>query len=446
MKLVIMMNSDTHDLHPQNDKFMINQVLNSPTKRLILGFFFKFQQEFLQNTTWQPNVFKKLIKFAPEASKEIIKYDTIEDHFNLEEEESSLKLFIDLKILTANVSSSASTTSNLILSLKEFLNQSTEFHVITGIKFATDRHSSPSGGLELTLRALHTLLQPYFNKKISITKLQKALMELNGIPSRHSPGYLHFLVSPSSENVSKSSSKKKAFYHMNDPLYTFLNVYHPIKGKSDPSNTGSIFLDIFTSSLKLEAIVERALTTQKKAQDYLKVMDGSLILKNVLKLAKSIIKRELIIPSWNTMFEDNYRFPSFQEKLDSLANEGKLGRLIIKEANMTSHPLPDVFEFIDPYEQPLGAVDEWLITFSRLMVSFTISQTVSQYLQGEDFSLKLNVGDIIFAKIYYWLQSPGHREMMEYFDNLLIDMNYLTEFYSNKEQIEIIIQNFKESG
>jgi hypothetical protein len=429
--------SNNFDLGVQKDKFMINQLLNSTLKRTILGLFFKLNNEFIQNTTWNPDIYKKLIKIA--GSKEKVKKEFIEKHFDFEKDNSSFELFIELKIITSISPDSKSIPQSS--TVVDFFDQNEEFQVITGIKFANDRFSTPSGGLELSLGAIQTLIEKNFKRKVAIAKLRKVVSELHGIPSRHSPGEMYFLISPTSESVAKTSAIKKAFYHMNDPLYVFLNAYHPVKGKIDSSGNGSIFLDLFSISLKLERFISKTDDIQKQAKEYLKQLDKSLILKSIINLVETIIKRELIIADFKTILDES-RFSTFKEKLESIANDGKLGYLMIKEADMTNHPLPEVFEFIDPYEQALGVVDDWLTAFSRVMTSFIVSRTINLILKSDDFSFQIKIGDIFFIKLYEWLQSIRYRQQINQIDELLTEAEFLVEFYS-KNEIETITNAFK---
>lgn len=428
-------------LDPQKDKFTINQILNSPVKRAIIGLYFKLVKEFVQNTLWNPEVYNKLsVRFGKQKKEEKVTQKQLQAVLGEDQANETIELLVDLRLLLPLPLPKPS-DEVLFGSVEEFVASSEEFFLASGVDFDSDRFATPSGGLSLSLGTIHHLLSYVFQVKVAQPKLQTTLEELNAIPSRQNLNEMVFLLSPVSGQA-KSQAKKKLLYKLNDPVYEFLNQYHPLPSATDDSFTGQVFLELVETSLRMNKFVGKTLLTEKRAKDYLKLLDKSVLLKNMTQLVDQIICRELIISSTVVLLEDHDRFPFFQQKLDQLSNEGRLGNLVVKEAEMTTRALPGAFEYLDPYDQPVGVVFDWLTTFSRLYVALVISRVVSSAFNDDESVFRPRVGDVVFVELHKWLQKPGNRRLMNILDDLVTEASFLVEFYT-QEEVEQVAKDFR---
>ena len=178
---------------------------------------------------------------------------------------------------------------------------------------------------------------------------------------------------------------------------------------------------------------------------YLKTLDSELVLKRYLALVDIIVLRELFIVSYNDFFDDPTRIDIFKSKLDSLANDAKLGQTMLLDAERTANPLPSVFEFIDPHDKPVGVVDDFLSCFSRLNIANVISTIISLVFDVHENTFRPKPGVTTFKDLYTWLLQPANRILLDELLNLLNEAEYLVNYYS-KEEIQTISQQYKEKS
>lgn len=422
----------------QAEKFTFNQIFNSPLKRNIIGLFFRFHKEFVLNTTWNVEIYDKLAFMSGKKKK--LKKPQLEKILSEELGEESLQFLIDFKILLPPDKVTVPDSS----SVSEFLALGEEFNMITGIECADDFLKTPSGGLKLTVGAIHYLLDSFLHFKSAQPKVQTAIQELQTLPSRKNPS-LMFTVFELAEEKTSSTPKKDTVYQMTDSIYVFLNNYNPLDNTKNDLKDGSTFLDLFEASYRINKLVIGSTVLKSTAISYLKLLDSELVLKRHLALVDVIVLRELFITGYGVFFDDPSRIESFKTVLDKLANDAKLGQTMLLDAERTANPLPTVFEFIDPHDKPVGVVDDFLSCYSRLNVGNTITMILSLAFDEYADIFRPKPGVIIFKKIYSWLLKPANKILFEHFSDLLSEAEYLINYYS-KEEIQEISKNYKESN
>lgn len=430
----------TTDLDLSSEKFTFNQLFNSPLKRNILGLFFRFHKEFVLNTTWNVEIYDRLSFMS--GKKQKIKKPQIEKFLVEELGPESLQFIIDFKLLLPPDKVTVDEASSL--SVDEFLALGEEFNIITGIEYADDFLKTPSGGLKLSVGAIHYLLESFLGIKAAQNKLQTAILELQNLPSRRNPGIM-FSILDVAEEKSSSTAKKNIIYQMNDAVYLFFNKYHPLDGKTNDLNDGSIFLDLLESTRQITKLVVGSTVLKSTATSFLKQLDSELALKRTFALVDKIVLRELFIVSYDTFFDDPSRIESFKSILDKLSNDSLLGQTILLDAERTADPLPAVFEFIDPHDKPVGVVDDFLSCFSRLHIGIVISNTLSLVFDMHQNIFRPKPGTVIFKDLYKWLLQPSNRILFDHLTDLLTEAEYLVNYYS-KEEIETISKEYKDSS
>ena len=431
-------NSNQTDL--SSEKFTFNQLFNSPLKRNIIGLFFRFHKEFVLNTTWNVEIYDRISFMS--GKKQKIKKAQLEKFLSEELGEESIQFLIDFKLLLPPEKTTTPETPPL--SVSEFMALGEEFSIVTGIECADDFLQTPSGGLKLSVGAVHYLLESFLNFKAAQPKVQSAILELQTLPSRTNPGIMFSLLELSEERTS-STPKKNLVYQMTDPVYTFLNSYHPLDNKTNGLQDGSTFLDLLDASYKINKLNIGATLIKTTATSYLKLLDSELVLKRYLALVDTIVLRELFIVSYDNFFDDPTRIEKFKTIFDQLANDAKIGQTMLLDAERTANPLPHVFEFIDPHDKPVGVVDDFLSCFSRLSVANVIGAILSLYFETNIDIFRPKPGVIIFKELYNWLLQPANKLLFEQLFDMLTEAEYLTNYYS-KEEIETISKDYKESS
>ena len=429
--------SNEIDLLPE--KFTFNQLFNSPLKRNIIGLFFRFHKEFVLNTTWNVEIYDRLSFMS--GKKQKVKKAQVEKFLSDELGPESLQFLIDFKLLLPP--DKVTVDSDSSLSVDDFLALGEEFNVITGIECAEDFLKTPSGGLKLTVGAIQYLLESFLQFKAAQQKVQSAILELQTLPSRQNPGFM-FTILEVAEEATSTTPKKNIEYKMHDSVYTFLNNYHPLDQKTNTLADGSTFLDLLDYSHKISKLVVGVTVLRSTASSYLKVLDSELVLKRHLALVDVIILRELFIISYDNFFDDPNRIESFKSILDTLSNDSKLGQTMLLDAERTANPLPAVFEFIDPHDKPVGVVDDFLSSFSRLNVANVICFILSLAFDEYKDIFRPKPGVLIFKSLYNWLLQPANRILFNHFTDLLTEAEYLVNYYS-KEEIENISKSYKEN-
>lgn len=427
------------DFDLQGEKFTFNQLFNSPLKRNILGLFFRFHKEFVLNTSWKMEIYDRLAFIAGKKAK--LKKAQLEKFLSEDLGMESLQFLIDFKILLPPDKTPSSDSS---INVDEFLVLGDDFNIITGIECADDFLKTPSGGLKLSVGAIHYLLESFLNFKAAQPKVQSAILELQNLPSRQNPGVMFSILELSEEKTS-STPKKNLEYQMSNAVYLFLNKYHPLADSNNDLNDGSIFLDLLDTSFRLNKLVIGSTLLKTKATSYLKLLDSELVLKRNFALVDIIILRELFITSYNAFFDDLNRLDSFKEILDKLSNDAKLGQTMLLDAERTANPLPAVFEFIDPHDKPVGVVDEFLSCYSRLNIANTIGSILSLAFDVHTDVFRPKPGVTIFQSLFIWLSKPTNKILFEHLSDLLTEAEYLINYYS-KEEIESISKDYKETN
>lgn len=429
-----------NNLDLSDEKFSFHQLFNSPLKRNILGLFFRFHKEFVLNTSWKVEIYDRLAFMS--GKKQKLKKAQIEKFLSEDLGDQSLQFLIDFKILLPPEKTTSIDSPSF--SVNDFLNLGEEFSIVTGIEYDDDFLKTPSGGLKLTVGAIHYLLESFLQFKAAQPKVQAAIQEMQILPSRRNPGIMFSILEQSEEKTS-STPKKNLVYQMSDSVFTFLNSYHPLDGKINDARDGRIFLDLLDSSYKINKLVIGSTLTKNKATSYLKILDTELVLKRFLALNDIIVLRELFIVSYNNFFDDPSRIEKFKTVLDSLANDSKLGRTMLLDAERTANPLPHVFEFIDPHDKPVGVVDDFLSCFSRLNIAYTIATILSLLFDMHVDVFRPKPGTIIFKDLFSWLQQPTNSILFDHLTDLLTEAEYLTNYYS-KEEVESISKKYKDSN
>ena len=424
----------------QNEKFTFNQLFNSPLKRNIIGLFFRFHKEFVLNTTWNVEIYDRL-SFTS-GKKQKVKKAQLEKYLSEQLGPESLQFLIEFKIL---LPPDKVTIPNLTsISVDDFLALGDDFNIITGIEYADDFLKTPSGGLKLSVGAIQYLLDSFLDIKAAQQKVQSAILELQTLPSRKNPSSMFSILDIAEEKTS-TTAKKNMVYQMSDAVYTFLNKYHPFDNKINDLNDGSIFLDLLDSSHRITKLVVGSTVIRTTATSYLKILDSELVQKRNFALVDKIILRELFIISYNNFFDDPSRLESFKKILDKLANDAKLGQIMLLDAERTADPLPRVFEFVDPHDKPVGVVDDFLSSFSRLNIAHIIASILSLAFDEHVDIFRPKPGVIIFKELYNWLTQPVNRILFDNLGDLLTEAEYLVNYYS-KEEIETISKDYKESN
>ncbi len=428
----------SNEIDLQSEKFTFNQLFNSPLKRNIIGLFFRFHKEFVLNTTWNVEIYDRLSFMS--GKKQKIKKAQIEKFLSAELGLESLQFLIEFKILLPpnkvilpNVSS---------ISINDFLALGEEFNIITGIEYADDFLKTPSGGLKLSVGAIQYLLDSFLNFKAAQPKIQSAILELQTLPSRKNPGSMFSILDVAEEKAS-STAKKNIIYQMSDAIYSFLDKYHPLDNKINDLSDGSIFLDLLEASNKISKLVIGSTVIKSTATSYLKILDSELVQKRNFALVDRIILRELFIISYSNFFDDTTRLDDFKKTLDLLANDAKLGQTMLLDAERTADPLPAVFEFVDPHDKPVGVVDDFLSSFSRLNIANTIATILLLSFDVHPDAFRPKPGVNIFKELFTWLLKPSNRILFDNLTDLLTEAEYLVNYYS-KEDIETISKDYKE--
>ena len=376
------------------------------------------------------------------GKKSKLKKPQLEKILSEELGEESLQLLIDFKILLPP--EKASVPDSPSLSVSDFLELGEEFTIITGIECADDFLKTPSGGLKLSVGAVHYLLDAFLHFKAAQPKVQNAIQELQSLPSRQNPSVM-FSIFELAEEKTSSTPKKDIVYQMTDSVYVFLNNYSPLDNATNDLKDGSIFLNLLDASYRISKLVVGSTVLKSTALSYLKLLDSELVLKRHLALVDVIILRELLITSYGVFFDDPSRIESFKTVLDNLANDAKLGQTMLLDAERTANPLPAVFEFIDPHDKPVGAVDDFLSCFSRLNVGNTVAMILSLAFDEYVDIFRPKPGVSIFKAYYSWLLKPANKILFEHLSDLLSEAEYLINYYS-KEEIQEIAKNYKESN
>lgn len=356
--------------------------------------------------------------------------------------EESVQFLIDFKILFFGDKIPSFEQSPL--SLPEFLAQGDEFSILTGIECAEDFLKTPSGGLKLTLGAIVHLLETFMNFKAVQSKIQSAVREMQTLPLRSDPNQM-FVLLETIEDSTSSTPKKDIEYCMTDIVYTFLNTYNPLSDQVNDLQDGSIFLNLLETSSKISKLVIGSTIIKTKITGYLKTLDSQLVLKRNLALIDVIVLRELFISSYSNFFDDFSRIENLKSVLDSLANDSKIGKTMLLDAERTANPLPSVFEFIDPHDKPVGVVEDFLSCFSRLCIANVISMILSIAFDNNGDIFRPKPGISIFQSIYSWLLLPTNRLFFEQLFDLLTEAEYLVNYYS-QEEIETISKDYKENS
>ena len=430
--------SNQSDLNAE--KFTFNQLFNSPLKRNILGLFFRFHKEFVLNTSWKVEIYDRLAFLS--GKKQKLKKPQIEKFLSEDFGEESLQFLIDFKLLLPPEKSVSPESPPL--SVLEFLNLGEEFSIITGIECAEDFLKTPSGGLKLSVGAIHYLLESFLKFKAAQPKVQSAILEMQTLPSRVNPGVM-FNIFELAEEKTSSTPKKDIVYQMTDPVYSFLNSYHPLDSKVNDLLDGSIFLDLLDASYKVNKLSIGSSVIKTNAISYLKLLDSELVLKRYQALVDIIVLRELFIISYSNFFDDPNRIEKFKAVLDSLANDAKIGQTLLLDAERTANPLPHVFEFINPHDKPVGVVDDFLNCFSRLCIANVIGTILSLFYDTHMDIFRPKPGISIFKELYTWLLKPANKILFEHLSDLLTDAEYLTNYYS-KDEVEEISKAYKDSN
>lgn len=376
------------------------------------------------------------------GKKQKLKKAQIEKFLSEELGPESLQFLIEFKILLPPDKVTIPNVSSI--TADEFLALGEEFNIITGIEYADDFFKTPSGGLKLSVGAIQYLLDSFIGIKAAQQKVQSAILELQTLPSRKNPSSMFSILEIAEEKTS-TTAKKNMVYQMTDAVYTFLNKYHPFDTKINELNDGSIFLGLLDSSHKITKLVVGSTVIRTSASSYLKTLDSELVQKKNFALVDKIILRELFIISYNNFFDDPIRLESFKKVLDNLANDAKLGQTMLLDAERTANPLPAVFEFVDPHDKPVGVVDEFLSSFSRLNVAYAIASILSLAFDVHLDVFRPKPGVIIFKELYTWLNQPANRILFDNLTDLLTEGEYLVNYYS-KEEIEAISKDYKESN
>ena len=388
------------DLLPE--KFTFNQLFNSPLKRNILGLFFRFHKEFVLNTTWNVEIYDRL-SFTS-SKKQKLKKAQIEKFLSEDLGTESLQFLIDFKLLLPP--DKATVDTDVPLTVEDFLALGEEFNIISGIECAEDFLKTPSGGLKLTVGAIQYLLESFLHFKAAQPKVQSAILELQTLPSRQNPGVM-FSILEIAEEVTSTTPKKNIEYKMHDAVYTFLNKYHPLDNKINDLADGNIFLDLLDYSYKISKLVVGVTVLRSTASSYLKLLDSELVLKRNLALVDIIVLRELFIVNYNDFFVDPARLDSFKSILDTLSNDSKLGKTMLLDAERTANPLPAVFEFIDPHDKPVGVVDDFLSSFSRLNIANIICLILSISFDEHSDIFRPKPGLVIFKTFFFLALEAG---------------------------------------
>lgn len=421
----------------QKEKITFNQLFNSSVKRSIIGIFFKLQNEFITNTSWDPDIYSRISFTGGKKGK--LKKKNIDLIINEPKVKVSLQFLINFKLL---LPLPVPKDLSQLPDIDGLLENYEEYSIISGIEFDdNDVFSSPSSNLKITVGAMHHLLITMLNFKVNQTKLQTAMDELQSFPSRTNNSQM-LIVLEKSDAPKKSTLKKEIFFKMTDFVYELIQEYHPLSGKINQDKNGSIFIDLLTDSLSLNQSVCKTDLIGSKTKKLLKLLDTELVLKNTTILVNKIVLRDLFIIDYENFFEDPSRLISFQSILDKLSNDSKLGLEFLKEANNTNNPLPSVFEYLDPFEKPVGVVDDFLTAFSRLYISFIISTIISNIINDPYNVFKPKAGDQIFPKLYIWLEKPSNKVLLGNIIELVSDASYLMDYYS-QEEIESISKEFK---
>ena len=222
-----------------------------------------------------------------------------------------------------------------------------------------------------------------------------------------------------------------------------LNEYHPSNDQVDPNKNGTILLNLLRKSLSVNQTVSKSAVIRVNTKKLLKLLDPQLVLKNTINLADKIVLRELFIISYENFFDQSSRLTALTKKIDELSNGSELAQQLLKEANMTSNPLPAVFEYLNPFEKPVGVVDDFLTAFSRLYISQIIVKIVDFAMNESSIIFKPKAGEDLFPNLNDWLNNSKNSEQIDIIEELVNEASFLSEYY-NKEDIELISKSFKQ--
>jgi hypothetical protein len=424
------------------DKTTFNLIFNSSIKRHIIGIYFLLLKRVIQNTNFNPISFNEFIKES--GSKGIISQEYLKKAIENEQDYNTLDLLVSYKILQPI---KPSTEAYDFLSLEEVIEVAEKFQFANGIEFEEKIYKTSSSEFAISLNSLNMIMNSWLERKIQQNKIQKAIDELHTVPSRVNPHYFHyFLTQVDSKNNPGFTKKRGNFYYsLTDAVVDFLNTFHPIlRGESD-NQDGEQFLNLIDLSIKLDSITKQSEKLSEKSKTLLKLLDSKVFHKSIIFLSEKIILRELIITSLTDLVTDKSRLPIFQNKLRTMSDQGIIAWQIVKEAEMTAKDLPKVFEHIQDLESPIGSTGDWMVAFSRLMISYLLNKAIKQSLGGADALFKSEIGTNIMVELFEWTRDSSNLEITEQIHDLLMEAKTLVEFYS-EESIKDIAKNYLSSS
>ena len=411
----------------QKDKATFNQLLNSPLKRYILGIYILIVKRVMQNTNFDPQFFKDLIKLA--GTNQILTREQIVNENTSSMKQETLELLFSYKLLFAIKNDSSMFIGQ---DLDSWLQSADKFRILSGIEFDENKFERPSAGLALSLGVIVELLQNWLETKFSQIKVQKALEELHTVPSRVNPHILYYIMIPT-EPSSFSGSKKKStmMYSIFDPVIEFLDHYHPEKNKESSLLTGELFLDLIETSIKLDSYNSKITEIDKKTHELLSLLNHDMLNKHIVKLAEKIICRELMIINLTYLITEHSRYEIFEQKLRNITDQGTIAKEIAREIDLTNENLPDIFKTIDEANViALSAHSDLLVVYSRLVTAYLLSQTIKQVIMKAESLFTPKIGDNVMNELYQWMQIPKNRETLNQVSNLIIEAQLLCNFYS----------------
>ncbi|OLS24907.1 MAG: hypothetical protein HeimC3_17830 [Candidatus Heimdallarchaeota archaeon LC_3] len=416
------------------DKQTFNLIFNSSLKRHLIGIHFLILKRVIQNANFNSISFYEFLKES--GSKAILTQEYLKKSLENEKDSNTLDLLFSYKIIQPINPSSDNFD---FLSLEEIINSSEKFQFANGIEFAEKIFKTSSGELAISLGSLNTLLNRWLDQKIQQNKLQKSTDELHTVPSRIDPHYFHYFLTQVDSKNNPGFTKKKSdvYYSLTDKIVDYLNTYHPLPGEISEGSNGELFLKLVEISIKLETIVKQSESLQEKSKKCLKILDSDMFHKSIISLSERIVLRELIISSLTDIVRDKSRSSIFLQKLRDLSDNGIVAWQIVKEAEMTAKSLPKVFEHVEYQDSPVGAVGNWMVAFSRIMVAYLLNKAIKQSLEGKDALFNSEIGSNVMVELYEWSNNSTNIEILDQIQDLVIEGKALSDFYSSEELQEI---------
>ena len=330
--------------------------------------------------------------------------------------------------------------------LQETLAQFESFHLITGIICADEPLKTISGGFSISLGSLQLLLKRWLKQEYQQSILQKAINELNTIPSRVNPQTLIYVFTKVDIDDPEIDKSKKSSFHyaLTDQVIEFLDQYHPFPNRFSEDTTGEIFLELIEFSIEFETLQTEVSEYYKKSKKLLKILEPEAVKKSILALSTKIVTRELILRSLDSIVTETRRFSRLIDKLQNIADQGTIAWQIVKEAEMTTMSLPKAFESVNEETQSVGVTGDWMVAFSRLIVAHLISTVLYNMFYADSGTFKLEIGTEVMQQFWTWKQDSEKSSILEHMQVLNAEVISLTDFYT-EDEVKTIREKYFES-